>query len=64
MAKSHRGIGVRKLYNRGRGACPVCKRTGVKVIYSHDINNKKVNVCKKCNASLGHGKLQELVANL
>jgi hypothetical protein len=66
MAKNHRGIGVRrlKLYNQGRGACPVCKRTGVKVIYNRDLNNKKINVCKRCNAALGHGKLQHLVVNL
>jgi len=76
MAKTHRGCGIRHLYvdskgrtsdgvyNNGRGTCPVCKRTGVKVLYSREIADKTLNTCKRCSAALGHGKLQDLVANL
>ena len=73
MAKTHRGSGIRHrledgqftgTYNNGRGTCPVCERTGVKVLYSREIGENTVNVCKRCNAALSHGKLQEVVANL
>ena len=64
MSKAHRGFGVRELVNNGRGNCPICKRTGIKVIYEQSINDKKVNVCKQCRAALSHGKKQEALASL
>ena len=32
MSKAHRGSGIRELVNNGRGTCPICKRSGIKVI--------------------------------
>ena len=62
MSKAHRGTGIRELAKSGRGTCPVCKRTGVKVLYENEINGKKVMVCKECNKAIAHGKKQEALA--
>ncbi|MDR3160683.1 MAG: hypothetical protein LBU28_03615 [Spirochaetaceae bacterium] len=56
MAKAHRGKGIRELFARGRGACPVCKRTNVKVLYEQDAGGEKVKICKTCKAAIKHGK--------
>jgi hypothetical protein len=56
MSKPHRGKSIRELPSRGRGECPVCKRTNVKVLYEQDAGEKKVKVCKTCKAALKHGK--------
>ena len=52
MSKNHRGKGIIEKYRRGRGTCPVCNRTGVKVIHEREIDKKKIEVCKVCNATL------------
>ncbi len=62
MSKAHRGFGVRELINRGRGTCPVCNRTGIKVIYEHEVNGKKEMICKQCRAALSRSKKQETTA--
>ena len=36
MSKAHRGSGIRELLRSGRGTCPVCKRSGIKVLYEHE----------------------------
>jgi len=59
MGKTHRGFGVREMQNRGRGTCPVCKRTGIKVVYEHEIDGKKVMICKQCRAALTHKAKKE-----
>jgi len=64
MSKAHRGFGVRELDNNGRGTCPLCKRTSIKVIYEKEINEKKYMICKQCTAALKKGKMQEAVAAL
>ena len=64
MSKAHRGFGVRELVRSGRGDCPLCKRSGIKVIYEKEINEKKVMICKQCKSALAKGKLQEAVAAL
>ena len=64
MSKAHRGFGVRELVNNGRGECPLCKRTGIKVVYEQELNEKKVMICKQCKSALAKGKLQEAVAAL
>ncbi len=64
MSKAHRGFGIRELKNNGRGDCPLCKRTGIKVVYEQELNEKKVMICKQCRAALSHGKMQEAVAAL
>ena len=52
MAKNHRGTGVRSLPSQGRGTCPVCNKTGIKVIYEVEIDGNKVMVCKFCKAAM------------
>ncbi|MBQ9495339.1 MAG: hypothetical protein IJR50_06850 [Treponema sp.] len=52
MSKNHRGTGTYEFPSRGRGACPVCHKTGVKVIYEVEIDGQKVMVCKRCNAAM------------
>ncbi len=52
MSKAHRGTGIRSEVNHGRGVCPVCKRTEVKILYEVTIDGQKTKVCKSCNAHL------------
>jgi hypothetical protein len=52
MSKNHRGKGIKEKPRSGRGTCPVCKRTGVKVIYEREIDKVKTNICKICNSVL------------
>ena len=59
MAKSHRGKGLRTQVRHGRGLCPLCKRTAVKVIYDAQVKDKTIKVCKTCKAALSHGKYQQ-----
>ena len=56
MSKAHRGKGIRELFARGRGQCPVCSKTGIKVLYEQDAGGQKVKVCKPCKAAIKHGK--------
>ncbi|MDR0569276.1 MAG: hypothetical protein LBG87_08745 [Spirochaetaceae bacterium] len=56
MSKAHRGKGIRELFSHGRGECPVCKRTNVKVLYEQEAGEKKLKICKICKAALKHGK--------
>ena len=56
MAKPHRGKAIRDLPSRGRGECPVCKRTSVKILYEHDAGESKVKICKTCRAAIKNGK--------
>ena len=56
MAKPHRGKTIRDLPSRGRGECPVCQRTNVKILYEQEAGEKKVKVCKICKAAIKHGK--------
>ena len=64
MSKAHRGSGIRDLTKNGRGACPVCKRTGLKVLYENTVGEKKFKVCKECNKAIAHGKKQEELASV
>jgi ribosomal protein L37AE/L43A len=56
MAKPNRGKSTWELASHGRGECPVCKRTRVKLLYEQDAGGKKVKVCKVCKAAIKHGK--------
>jgi len=48
MPKPHRGKGIKgKEGSRPRGRCPVCGRTGVKLMYKDDKNQ---DVCKICRS--------------
>ncbi|MDR0291048.1 MAG: hypothetical protein LBI06_08950 [Treponema sp.] len=62
MAKPHRGKGIRELFAHGRGTCPVCGATGIKILYEQDAGDKKVKVCKPCKAAIKHGKKSVPVA--
>ena len=52
MSKAHRGFGVRELVKSGRGECPVCKRTGIKVLYEYEKDEKKYMICKQCKVAV------------
>lgn len=52
MAKAHRGTGIRELVSHGRGECPICKKTGIKVLYEVEKDGQKIKVCKFCNAHM------------
>ncbi|HUX50302.1 MAG TPA: hypothetical protein VMW73_05855 [Spirochaetia bacterium] len=52
MSKAHRGAGIRTVPSKGRGSCPICKRTGIKVMYEHQIGEQKVTICKQCRATV------------
>jgi RNA polymerase subunit RPABC4/transcription elongation factor Spt4 len=56
MGKTHRGKGIQELFAHGRGTCPVCNTTGIKILYEQDAGGKKVKVCKPCKAAIAHGK--------
>lgn len=49
MAKTNRGKGLRRLLTHGRGTCPICKATRVKVLYERTApDGAQVKVCKRC----------------
>jgi len=56
MYKAHRGKCLREVFARGRGTCPVCGRSGVKVVYEQEIDGKKVKICKICKAHIANAK--------
>jgi len=56
MAKTHRGKGLITVTKGGRATCPVCGRTGVKVVYEIQHKEKTIKICKNCKASLANGK--------
>ena len=56
MAKGHRGKGILDLFARGRGTCPACGTTGIKLLYEQEADGKKVKVCKPCRAAIKRGK--------
>ena len=60
MSKAHRGAGLREEKpGLGRATCPVCKRSGIKCLYDHEVNEKKILICKQCRAAIANGKKQE-----
>jgi hypothetical protein len=48
MAKNFRGKGIKNLPAHGRGECPACHRTGVKVLHEVKVADKTIKVCKVC----------------
>ena len=50
MAKNFRGKEIKKLSNSGRGECPACKRTGVKLLHEIKLADKTIKVCKTCKS--------------
>ena len=63
MGKAHRGKNLKaETIKGGRATCPLCKRTGVKVLYEQEANEKKFTICKSCRSALSKGKMQEALA--
>lgn len=52
MSKAHRGTGVRKEPNHGRGVCAICGAQQIKVLYEQEVDGNKVKICKFCKANL------------
>jgi hypothetical protein len=52
MSKAHRGSGIRDQYNHGRGTCPITGKTGVKLMYEHELDGKKVMISKAAKARI------------
>lgn len=49
MGKQYRGKSLWKLPSRGRGTCPICKATRIKLLYDVALSDgKKIKVCKRC----------------
>lgn len=49
MSKSNRGKALWKLPSRGRGTCPVCRATRIKLLYVRKLaDGTQVKVCKRC----------------
>lgn len=49
MAKANRGRNLRNSKEWNRGTCPVCERTGVKLLYTNtNDNDEEIKVCKQC----------------
>lgn len=60
MSKAHRGAGIRGEYPKmGRGKCPVTGKTGVKLLYEHEIDGKKVMISKTAKATLANVKKRQ-----
>ena len=59
MSKNHRGKGIYDKVKRGRGTCPNCKRTGVKIIYEREVDKEKITICKVCNISMSRTKIEK-----
>ena len=65
MSKARRGTPLKKEKPQsGRGVCPLCKRSGIKLLYEFEANEVKHNICKQCHSALAKGKMKEAVAAL
>jgi len=49
MAKNHRGKGIRNLPAHGRGECPICHHTAIKITHELKTGDKTLKVCKICS---------------
>ncbi|MCL2203290.1 MAG: hypothetical protein FWB88_05075 [Defluviitaleaceae bacterium] len=49
MPKPKRGK-LAKLNKDWRGTCPLCNRTGVKILWEKSDDGKPLKVCKQCGA--------------
>ena len=54
MAKTHRGAGLKEQVKKGRGVCPVCKRSAIKLLYEVGEEDNKQMVCKECSKNIKH----------
>ncbi|NBF41015.1 MAG: hypothetical protein GVY14_11425 [Spirochaetes bacterium] len=60
MSKSNRGRNLKdERKNGARGTCPITGKTGVKLVYEHEIDGKKVMISKTAKATLENQKRSE-----
>ncbi len=60
MGKTHRGSNLREEKTKsGRGTCPITKRSGVKLLYEHEVDGKKVMISKSAKATLANAKRRQ-----
>ena len=50
MAKTRRGKGLLKVPKHGRGTCPLCEKTGLKLLYDVKKGDETLKVCKRCQS--------------
>lgn len=51
MAKTKRGKGLWNTPSRGRGTCPICLSTRIKLLYTAtNSDGTPVTVCKRCSS--------------
>ena len=63
MSKAHRGRPLKEENpGSGRGNCPLCKRSGIKLLYTYEVDDKKLVICKQCNSAVKAGKFKEAIA--
>ncbi len=49
MSKNKRGKALWRMPSRGRGTCPLCGSTRIKLLYfAKGSQGEKLSVCKKC----------------
>lgn len=49
MPKTKRGRVLWSLPSRGRGTCPICSATRIKLLYNKALEDgKTIKVCKRC----------------
>lgn len=52
MAKGKRGHSLYNLPSRGRGTCPICRATRIKLLYPRTpAGRKTIQVCKRCSVA-------------
>lgn len=52
MSKTKRGRILWKVPARGRGTCPICLATRIKLLYTKmKSNGEQVQVCKRCSSA-------------
>lgn len=57
MAKANRGKNLKnERANGGRGTCPITGKSGVKLVYEHEMDGKKVLISKAAKAMLSNEK--------
>lgn len=55
MPKVNRGKALWKVPARGRGTCPICLATRIKLLYTRTTSHgEQMKVCKRCSAAASH----------
>jgi hypothetical protein len=63
LGKTKRGKPARVAENWKRGECPLCHRSGVKLLWERNIDGNPVSVCKICSNPASKLPDPEYVAN-